>query len=316
MTIPQPNPLELAKQGNVSAIAFLINRSLKPKGINAKVAFRGGFLQIVLESAQVPEQATLPLLIHKGIISLGISSIKRLKIYGKQIDEEHPRWSEEFNFSGQDTASIDKSLESPNSSRVNAIENLKMQSVSIPQVTASEKLTSVSETRLQSKKNEIKNETSASKTANTQKGCLGCLGVSFLLIAGLSIFGLLVGDQSTPTSPSPLVQSTSSPKSSTVYYLAVTSEEPVPNDLVPVSDQETIQLLIAATQIQDREKYNSIANSSSVALIPGGSIIDIIGTSEDLVQIKLYGRDASGNDLSGQVRWTHSKFIQNKQIQF
>lgn len=33
----QPNPVELAKQGDVKAIAFLINRSLHSRGITANV---------------------------------------------------------------------------------------------------------------------------------------------------------------------------------------------------------------------------------------------------------------------------------------
>ncbi|BAZ03806.1 hypothetical protein NIES3974_04360 [Calothrix sp. NIES-3974] len=33
----QPRILELAKQGNAQAIAYLINQQLQPKGITAKV---------------------------------------------------------------------------------------------------------------------------------------------------------------------------------------------------------------------------------------------------------------------------------------
>ncbi|MEH1890791.1 MAG: hypothetical protein V7K92_15510 [Nostoc sp.] len=36
----QPNILKLAKQGDIQAIASLINRHLHPKGITAKVAFK------------------------------------------------------------------------------------------------------------------------------------------------------------------------------------------------------------------------------------------------------------------------------------
>ncbi|WP_256875080.1 hypothetical protein [Nostoc sp. C052] len=36
----QPNYLKLAKQGDAQAIGILINRSLQPKGINAKIAFK------------------------------------------------------------------------------------------------------------------------------------------------------------------------------------------------------------------------------------------------------------------------------------
>ena len=100
----------------------------------------------------------------------------------------------------------------------------------------------------------------------------------------------------------------------TIHYLAVNSETPAPKDAVPVADRETIKMLVSAAQGQDREKYNSIAASSSVALISGGAVVDIVTTDGELVQVKLRSRDVRGNDLSGQVRWTHSKFIQNRQM--
>lgn len=104
------------------------------------------------------------------------------------------------------------------------------------------------------------------------------------------------------------------PTLTTIHYLAVNSESSIPSSPVPVSDQATMQSLITAAQSKDRKKYDSIATSSSVVLIPGGAKIDIVGTSGDFIQVKLYGRDAEGNDLSGQVRWTHSKFVQSRQM--
>lgn len=55
----QANILELAKQGDVKAIAALMNRQLQPKGITAKVAMNDSCLQIMLESDQLPDQQTL-----------------------------------------------------------------------------------------------------------------------------------------------------------------------------------------------------------------------------------------------------------------
>lgn len=104
------------------------------------------------------------------------------------------------------------------------------------------------------------------------------------------------------------------PTLTTIHYLAVNPGTPTPEDPVPVSDQETIRMIVAAAESQDQKKFNSIATSSSVLLIPGGRMVDIVATSGDLVQVKLGGRDAAGNDLSGQVRWTHSKFIQTRQM--
>jgi hypothetical protein len=92
----QANILELAKQGNAQAIATLINRQLQSKGITAKAVFKDNCLQIMLESTQIPNQGTLVTFIRKGITNLEIDSIQRVKVYGRQIGEEIPAWSEEI----------------------------------------------------------------------------------------------------------------------------------------------------------------------------------------------------------------------------
>lgn len=92
----QGNLLALAKQGNDQAIASLINRSLQPKGITAKVAIKGGCLQVMLESTQVPNQQVLVEFVRKGITGLDIASIQKVKVYGRQTGEEFPAWSHEF----------------------------------------------------------------------------------------------------------------------------------------------------------------------------------------------------------------------------
>lgn len=95
-TTNQSNLLELAKQGNASAIASLINRQLQPKGITAKTALKDNCLQIMLESPQIPNQQALIGFIHKGITKLEVASIQTVKIYGRKTGEEIPSWSNEF----------------------------------------------------------------------------------------------------------------------------------------------------------------------------------------------------------------------------
>ncbi|MEH1792383.1 hypothetical protein [Nostoc sp.] len=93
----QPNILELAKQGDVEAIASLMNRHLHPKGIAAKVAFQDAWLEVTLESAQVPNQQILVAFIRKGLTGLGAASIESVKIYGQQTGKKFPAWTKEFN---------------------------------------------------------------------------------------------------------------------------------------------------------------------------------------------------------------------------
>ena len=92
----QPNILKLAKQGDVQAIASLMNRHLHPKGITAQVAFKDTCLEVILESAQVPNQQILVAFIRKGLTALGAASIEIVKVYGQQTDKEFPAWSKEF----------------------------------------------------------------------------------------------------------------------------------------------------------------------------------------------------------------------------
>ena len=96
MTDSKSNITSLAKQGNPNAIAALMNQSLQPKGITAKVALKDGCLQVMLESTQVPSQTSLVAFIKKGVTSLGILSVERVKVYGKQSGEEFPAWNQEF----------------------------------------------------------------------------------------------------------------------------------------------------------------------------------------------------------------------------
>ncbi len=92
----QPNILELAKQGDVQAIASLMNRHLHAKGITAKVAFKDTCLEVMLESVKVPNQQILVPFIRKGLTALGAASVEIVKVYGQQTGKEFPAWSKEF----------------------------------------------------------------------------------------------------------------------------------------------------------------------------------------------------------------------------
>ncbi|MCT7958429.1 DUF4429 domain-containing protein [Laspinema palackyanum] len=95
------NLLEKAKQGDAQAIAVLMNRQLQPKGITVKTALKDGCLQVMLESPKVPSQNALVGWVRKSMTSLGAAPIKKIKVYGRQIGNEFPAWSEEFNIPPQ-----------------------------------------------------------------------------------------------------------------------------------------------------------------------------------------------------------------------
>src|SRR5919202_2313436 len=115
-TASHPSLLDLAKQGNAYAIGALINRQLQPKGITAKAAPLEGCLQIMLESAQVPNQQDLVTFIRKGLVSLGAASINQVKVYGRQAGQEIPAWWQDFELKAQVKSIPILSGISPNSS--------------------------------------------------------------------------------------------------------------------------------------------------------------------------------------------------------
>jgi hypothetical protein len=88
----QPNLLELAKQGDAKAIASVMNYLLKDKGITAKAIQKDDTLQVILESAQAPEQTSSVEFIHKLMRKLGIKSIKSVRVYGKQVGQSSLAW--------------------------------------------------------------------------------------------------------------------------------------------------------------------------------------------------------------------------------
>ncbi len=92
----QQNLVEIAKQGDARAISQLINRSLNPKGINAKVILREGCLKIMLEASPIPGKEIADY-VHRGIVGLDIPEISSLVVYARQPGDEFPAWTEEFN---------------------------------------------------------------------------------------------------------------------------------------------------------------------------------------------------------------------------
>lgn len=92
----QQNLLEQARAGNAKAIASLINRSLQPSGIATQAVLKDGCLQIMLESAQAPNQQSLVAYISKSMTSLGSALIRKVKVYGRKTGEDFPTWNQEF----------------------------------------------------------------------------------------------------------------------------------------------------------------------------------------------------------------------------
>ncbi|NEP78739.1 MAG: hypothetical protein F6K39_11485 [Okeania sp. SIO3B3] len=88
--------IELAKQGNSKSIATLLNGTLHPQGINAKVSAVNGWLHILLESEELPERSYIVDIVRHLLIELAPESIKRVKLLIKRYGDDYATWGQEF----------------------------------------------------------------------------------------------------------------------------------------------------------------------------------------------------------------------------
>lgn len=109
----QSNLLELAKQGEPSAIAALMNAVLSPKGITARAGIEDDCLCISLESQKPLNQETLVAFIQKGLIELGNDSIRSVRAQGKRAGDEAFAWTREFSLRSTESASRIATLTPP-----------------------------------------------------------------------------------------------------------------------------------------------------------------------------------------------------------
>ncbi|MBW4472497.1 MAG: hypothetical protein KME45_19305 [Stenomitos rutilans HA7619-LM2] len=103
MTSQPPNLTALAKQGDLTAIAALMNRALQPKGIAVKVAYQKGHLRVLLEGQPIPDQTVLAPYIRKGIAALQIPGLHTLGVVGRLKGTNTSTWSETFAIAAADT---------------------------------------------------------------------------------------------------------------------------------------------------------------------------------------------------------------------
>jgi hypothetical protein len=87
---------ELARQGDVKSINTLINQWIQPHGATAKVRLKSDCLQVMLESAEIPNQQAMVGLLNAEVSKLGISFVNTIKLFGKQTDEDFPDWHQEI----------------------------------------------------------------------------------------------------------------------------------------------------------------------------------------------------------------------------
>jgi len=95
----QSNLLKLAQLGDPETIARLLNRSLQPRGVSAKILIRDNCLKILLSSTRPLEQQAFMEFLQKEISDWEISTITLVKVYSQQIGEGVPSWAQDFSLS-------------------------------------------------------------------------------------------------------------------------------------------------------------------------------------------------------------------------
>lgn len=99
---------------DTEAIAHHLNQSLTFDGIIAKVSVKNDSLKIVLESVAVTKKDQLLPIIMREIAHFKLTSIKTVKIYGKQIKNFDPIWYHSFDLYPQNNYEYSQSNKSKN----------------------------------------------------------------------------------------------------------------------------------------------------------------------------------------------------------
>ena len=110
-TDPQPqSTLDLAQQGNLDAIAFLLTRMLNPDldrkldtgGIRVQVRQKADLLHIMGEAPICPLQSQMGTAIARFLKPLQMPEITGVRIYGRRSGQKQPLWSYGVDFSTRD----------------------------------------------------------------------------------------------------------------------------------------------------------------------------------------------------------------------
>ncbi|MBW4461171.1 MAG: hypothetical protein KME47_13180 [Nodosilinea sp. WJT8-NPBG4] len=91
-----PSLLEQAKDGDAAAIAALLTHALKPKGITVQGDRQSYCLQLWFSGSPAPPQPATVAYVRRAMEKLHPSVIGIVQLYGQQIGEAQPIWSEEI----------------------------------------------------------------------------------------------------------------------------------------------------------------------------------------------------------------------------
>lgn len=91
--------LRRARQGDPTAIATLINRTLQPKGLFTQAHRQDDCLHLLLQGHQVPSQQTLMPYLQRSFVQLAATGIWRVQVYGCVCGHRGAVWMDAFDLS-------------------------------------------------------------------------------------------------------------------------------------------------------------------------------------------------------------------------
>ncbi|HEY9639216.1 MAG TPA: PrsW family glutamic-type intramembrane protease [Coleofasciculaceae cyanobacterium] len=126
----QSDLLKLAQQGDPEAIARLLNRSLQPRGVTAKILIRDNCLKILLSSARPLEQQAFMQFLQRQLSDWELGTIALAKVYSQQMGEGVPAWSQDISLAqGKSVTALSKPV-SPSKAVANQPVNHSLPAVS------------------------------------------------------------------------------------------------------------------------------------------------------------------------------------------
>jgi hypothetical protein len=105
-----PSTLELAQQGNLEAITFLLTRLLNPDletklatgGIRVQIRRKADLLHIMTDAPNCPVQSQVGSAVIRFLKPLQITAIAGVRVYGRRAGQTQPLWSYGGDFASRD----------------------------------------------------------------------------------------------------------------------------------------------------------------------------------------------------------------------
>ncbi|MEG4941999.1 CapA family protein [Microcoleus sp. F4-D5] len=94
----QQDILNLAKEGDARAIAFLIGQALESFGVTAKASLENDTLHLLLEAEQLPAEEACLRVAVKGLQRLQPNNIYSVTVYGRRGGQQLPAWTQTVEF--------------------------------------------------------------------------------------------------------------------------------------------------------------------------------------------------------------------------